>query len=448
MQELDAFEKYLQEQLKGQAAPQDLMWKRLHDVIGKPKAWYAKSFVKYALTALTAATIGAGSTYVILNNQATGSATPVVSSELSQKTILSPEQEKSFASGSLPIEKQNLPLVQNLVSKEAKGQNLEQSTLKNKQAQYLDAISKIQNLEQNQLEYLDESNPVINPFHQEAGPDAIQPQTTEASIQYLKPISIQLDKKSLIKHPKTPLLRTGLSLQLSSAKSFNSFQSTPYSLNNSASYTQAVSTQQKPSLQIQYHFPKSWVLGLGIGQQQIQIAEHFYKTNVYSYDDKEHYWFNYAFGQRSISDEELDNGPWPFLPPNPFGSDTSHVHINYQSDVRFNILQIPLSIAYERRFGNFALQLSTGLTLNYIKNATQTLGIPGFAPSTIDITDQLQKWSCYQQQSLRFEYLANKHLGVYLEPSYLMQIQRFKSESGQGVKLNQMQLRTGISWKF
>jgi hypothetical protein len=107
-----------------------------------------------------------------------------------------------------------------------------------------------------------------------------------------------------------------------------------------------------------------------------------------------------------------------------------------------------LSFAYERRFGNFALQLSTGLTLNYIKNATQTLGIPGFTPSTIDIAHQLQKWSWYQQQSLRFEYLANKHLGVYLEPSYLVQMQRFKSESGQGVKLNQMQLRTGISWKF
>jgi hypothetical protein len=448
MQELDAFEKYLQEQLKGQAAPQDLMWKRLHDVIGKPKAWYAKSFVKYALTALTAATIGAGSTYVILNNKATGSETPVVNRELSQKTILSPEQEKSFASGSLPTEKQNLPLVQNLVTKEAKSQNLEQSTLKNEETQYSEVIAENLDQTKGKADEMIQLNEIQHHLQQQVDSDALQVTTSENSLQYLTPTLIQLDKKALIKHPNTTLRYAGLSLQLSTAKSFNTIKSTPYSLNNSASYTQAASTQQIPSLQIQYHFPKSWVLGLGIGQQQIQIAEHFYKTNVYSYDDKEHYWFNYAFGQRSISDEELDNGPWPFFPPNPFGSDTSHVHINYQSDVRFNILQIPLSFAYERRFGNFALQLSTGLSLNYIKNATQTLGIPGFAPSTIDITDQLQKWSCYQQQSLRFEYLANKHLGVYLEPSYLMQIQRFKSESGQGVKLNQMQLRTGISWKF
>jgi hypothetical protein len=448
MQELDAFEKYLQEQLKGQAAPQDLMWKRLHDVIGKPKAWYAKSIVKYALTALTAASIGAGSTYVLLNNKATRSEIPEVKSTTSQKTKLSPEQAKTFVSGLVPTEQQNLAPDQYLLSQGAQGQHLEQSTLKNEETQYSDVIAENQDLTLGKADELIQTNEIQHHLQQQVDSDALQVTTSENSLQYLKPISIQLDKKSLIKHPKTPLLRTGLSLQLSSAKSFNSFQSTPYSLNNSASYTQAASTQQKPSLQIQYHFPKSWVLGLGIGQQQIQIAEHFYKTNVYSYDDKEHYWFNYAFGQRSISDEELDNGPWPFLPPNPFGSDTSHVHINYQSDVRFNILQIPLSFAYERRFGNFALQLSTGLSLNYIKNATQTLGIPGFAPSTIDITDQLQKWSCYQQQSLRFEYLANKHLGVYLEPSYLMQIQRFKSESGQGVKLNQMQLRTGISWKF
>jgi hypothetical protein len=448
MQELDAFEKYLQEQLKGQAAPQDLMWKRLHDVIGKPKAWYAKSIVKYALTALTAASIGAGSTYVLLNNKATRSEIPEVKSTTSQKTKLSPEQAKTFVSGLVPTEQQNLAPDQYPVSQGAQGRHLEQSTLKNEETQYSEVIAKNQDLTLGKADKLIQTNEIQHHLQQKVESDAPQVTTSENSLQYLTPTSIQLEKKTLVKYPKAPLLFTGLSLQLFNAKSFNSFQSAPYSLNNSASYTQAASMQQKPSLQIQYHFPKSWVLGLGISQQQIQIAEHFYKTNVYSYDDKEHYWFNYAFGQRSISDEELDNGPWPFFPPNPFGSDTSHVHINYQSDVRFNILQIPLSFAYERRFGNFALQLSTGLSLNYIKNATQTLGIPGFAPSTIDITDQLQKWSCYQQQSLRFEYLANKHLGVYLEPSYLVQIQRFKSESGQGVKLNQMQLRTGISWKF
>lgn len=447
MQELDAFEKYLQDQLKGQAAPQDLMWKRLHDVIGKPKAWYAKSIVKYALTALTAASIGAGSTYVLLNNN-TSSAIPEVKNESRQKTISSPEQAKTYVSGLVPTEQQNLAPVQHQVSQEVQDQHLEQSTLKNQQAQYAEARAEIQDLSLVKADEMVQTNEIQHQLQQRVDSDARQVTTSENSLQYLTPTSIQLEKKTLVKYPKAPLLFTGLSLQLSSSKSFNSFQSTPYSLNNSASYTQAASTQQKPSLQIQYHFPKSWVLGLGIGQQQIQIAEHFYKTNVYSYDDKEHYWFNYALGQRSISDEELDNGPWPTFPPNPFGSDTSHVHINYQSDVRLNIWQIPLSFAYERRFGNFALQLSTGLTLNYIKNATQTLGIPGFTPSTIDIANQLQKWSWYQQQSLRFEYLANKHLGVYLEPSYLVQMQRYKSESGQGVKLNQMQLRTGISWKF
>jgi len=448
MQELDAFEKYLQDQLKGHAAPQELMWKRLNDAIGKPKAWYAKSIVKYALTALTAAFIGAGSTYVLLQNKTAGAETPLVKSQSSQNTNSSPEKASTFSSSLLPAETQNSLADQNQISTEAPSSTLEPSTLKDLEVYKLEAKAEIQYQEQSQLKNNDQSSAGIDPLQQEIGHNATLRPTTEASLTYLKPISIQLDKKTFINKQPAAILRSGFSIQLANTKAIPTLEMAPYVLNSSASHTQAATTQQRASLQVQYHLPKSWVLGLGIGQQQLTIAEQFYKTNVYSYDDKEHYLFNYAFGQRKISDEELEDGPWPSFPPNPFGSDTSHVHTNYQSDVRINSLQIPISFGYERSFGKFALQLTTGITLNHINNAQQTLLIPGYSPSTINIANSLQRWSLYQQQRLRFEYLANRHLGIYLEPTYMVQIKNYKSVSGQGVKLNQMQLQTGISWKF
>ncbi|MEY3591909.1 MAG: hypothetical protein RLZZ38_878, partial [Bacteroidota bacterium] len=104
MQELDAFEKYLKEQLKGHKAPQELMWKRLHDVIGKPKVWYAKSIYKYALTAITAAGIGAGSTFFFMNQQKENSKVQQRLAQQSKQSLHPQADEAKLSAALLPLQ--------------------------------------------------------------------------------------------------------------------------------------------------------------------------------------------------------------------------------------------------------------------------------------------------------------------------------------------------------
>lgn len=417
MQELDAFEKFLKEQLKGHQAPQELMWKRLHDVIGKPKVWYAKSLYKYALTAITAAGIGAGSTFLVMNQQkenAKGQQALTLQAAqsyqtkeaenntseptTSSKTELSPDL-KPFIAANFPLQKSTTLLTDEMLINGAKSSS--QEVFKEQGLQTL----------------------CINP--------------------------LLIAKQNLKSGPISKNNLSRLSIQIASRKAANILQAQSYSLNNSASYKQRISTAQMPTIQLQYHFPKGWFAALGIGQQNLSLTENFTKTNVYSYDDQEHYQFTYVFGQRQISDEQLENGPWPNLPPNPpFGSDTSHVHTNYISDVQLQVLEFPINFGYEKGFGNFGLQFSTGLTCNYLTNAQQTLSIPGYSPSQVSIVQKLNRWSLNQQQSIKLQYFANRHLGVFLEPSYTFQWKGFSSTANQGFKLNQWQLQTGISWKF
>ena len=448
MQELDAFEKFLKEQLKGHKAPQELMWKRLHDVIGKPKIWYAKPIYKYVLTAITAAGIGAGSTFFVMNQQnenlkaqqtlAQQAANSYQTKEVENNTSEPTTGSKSELSPDLkPFIAANFPLQETATL--LKDEMLINSTKSSPQEALFinDSAHQVHTAAPSTAANFNES-----PLQDEAfGEQALQTLSIKPLLIFKQDLKTGFDGKNNLSR---------LSIQIASRKAATILQAPIYVLNNSASYKQRISTVQKPTIALQYHFPKGWFAELGIGQQQLALTENFTKTNVYSYDDKEHYLFTYVFGQRQISDEELEDGPWPNSPPNPpFGSDTSHVHTNYISGVQLNLLELPINFGFEKCIGNFGLQFSTGLTFNYITNALQTLSIPGYNPSQVNITQDLNRWSLNQQQRVKLQYYANRHLGIFIEPSYLFQWKGFTTSSpDQGFKVNQWQLHTGISWKF
>lgn len=445
MQELDAFEKYLKEQLKGHKAPQELMWKRLHDVIGKPKVWYAKSIYKYALTAITAAGIGAGSTFFFMNQQNENTKVQQALAQQSKQSLQPKADEAKLSAAVLPLQIAQPSFEKELLINGAAATSEKEVPITIKDSEPTSEKGLLTN---GSVEPINETiqTTALNNNNEALLANAA---TEEHALQTLSIKPILVSKQNLKTGPISKNNLSRLSIQLASRKATNILQAPVYTLNNSASYKQQISAVQKPTIQLQYHFPKGWFAGLGIGQQQLALTENFSKTNVYSYDDKEHYQFTYVFGQRQMSDEQLENGPWPNFPPNPpFGSDTSHVHTNYISDVELQVLEFPINFGYEKGFGNFGLQFSTGLTYNYLTNAQQTLSIPGYNPSQVNITQGLNRWSLNQQQSIKLEYYANRHLGVFLEPSYLFQWKGFSSSSAQGFKLSQWQLHSGISWKF
>jgi hypothetical protein len=74
MKQLDDFEKYLRDQLKGHVEPEPLMWNRLTDAIGRATPWYTRSAFKYAFTAIGAMVFGAVSSYVYLEQHQTKAA--------------------------------------------------------------------------------------------------------------------------------------------------------------------------------------------------------------------------------------------------------------------------------------------------------------------------------------------------------------------------------------
>ncbi len=69
MKQLDDFEKYLRDQLKGHVEPEPLMWQRLTDALGRVQPWYARSAFKYALTAFGSLLVGVITTYTYLEQK-------------------------------------------------------------------------------------------------------------------------------------------------------------------------------------------------------------------------------------------------------------------------------------------------------------------------------------------------------------------------------------------
>jgi hypothetical protein len=206
--------------------------------------------------------------------------------------------------------------------------------------------------------------------------------------------------------------------------------------------------QQSPFLAVQARVYKNWHLQAGLQLLQTTLEEHFYHTDVFSYDDKEHYLFPYLYGFRQVSDEELHEGPWPYGPNIPVGPEISKVKADYSSVVHQQRVVLPLTLSYHQQFGPFEAQLHAGFAFSFATKTSQTLVVPGYLPSSIYLHSQNGRLQTFAQSQVRLSYKANSHLSVFVEPQLRSSIQQQNLAHASTYRSNSKALFAGLSWNF
>ena len=414
MNQLDDFEKYLRDQLKGHAEPDPLMWKRLTDAIGRVEPWYAKALFKHALTALVAMTIGALSTYTIMDQNKTAQKLSAHTKNLKQNS------EHSALKPTQPLAQSHLSsgLVQ---------------------------LATGQNIHSNEVYPLIEANAPANSQTASDSEDANVHLAatindnflTTAELLPLKPGQITKPLQTLqqIERAVPGARRVGMSIASGQ-------------LGPDGQHSAQNALAASPLLQFQFQVHKNWHLNLGVQFQKQTLTEHFTNTDVFSYDDKEHFLFPYMYGYRQISDEELQEGPWPFGPNPPGGEEVSHVKASFSSTLQAQRIYIPFTLSFHKNLGPFEAQLHTGLALLYNYNAQNTLRIPGYGTSTLQLPALPNKLQTYAQSQLRFTYNANRHLGVFIQPQISAGLIKEKYLHTNALRAQTRSFAAGLSWKF
>lgn len=413
MNQLDDFEKQLRDQLKGHVAPEPLMWSRLADALGRAKPWYAKSFFKYALTALTSLTIGAYLSFLFITHQPT-------KKHLSAALQTPPKQLGTNKQISLASTLTKVNSSSPTPPVTATSQYFEQDTA-----------------------YLTMQDPIINSVPTDSF-------STEqlGTLGLLNPAPVRVAQQSLIQNKRGILPSSRFSLSIANGAMKSNLPDFNFNLGPLAQYQSDQTSKFSPLVQLQIALFKNWHFNIGLQQQQQAITETFHQAEVFSYDDKEHFLFPYLYGYRKVSDEELEGGPWPFGPNPPGGSETSVVLANYRSTVQTNNLYLPVALSYHKQFGPFEAQLHAGLGLHFGYQNTQTLALNGYLPTTILLnTDFLQFHTSFQSQ-LRLNYLANRHLSVFIEPQFRTTFKQTKFITTNAYRAQSSGLYAGISWRF
>lgn len=454
MKQLDDFEKYLRDQLKGHVEPEPLMWQRLSDALGRVQPWYARSVFKYALTAISSLIIGVVSTYTYLEQK---NATHINSStqHSKHKTIGVNEKQQTASLNSLDIhlksnndhillstikvDQDTSPITKlyPLQKEEYSGDRNEIQNL----AEIRDlatriAITTVQSDEAVKATNTNEAIKAIQDFNLDIALSPLIPQRIEQQFSSLQERSAFIPNSSPI------------SLSVATGQSFSKLPAFNYQLGAEGAQHADLMLQQSPLFQLQVHLYKNWHFNTGVQYLNSTINEQFEQAKVFSYDEKEHYLFPYIYGFRQLSDEELQDGPWPFGPNPPGGGAVSLVKANYQSEVRSQHLIIPLSLSYHQQFGIFEAQLHFGLGLNFPIHTSQTLHVPGYAPSTIDIEHPIGQFQAMAQSQLRLSYLANQHLSVFIEPQIRSAFQVQNELHTLPYRNNTKGIYAGLSWKF
>lgn len=448
MEQLDDFEKYLRDQLKGHVEPEPLMWQRLTDALGRVQPWYARSAFKYALTAFGSLLVGIITTYTYLeqnngpkiNSSVQDSKNNTVGVTQKQQTALEnslhtnlksnndlillskikAEQESSPITKQYSIQKQEFPRESNEIQNLAEIRNL----VTRPTVTSLGVLETVQDVE------------------------AIQEFVTDRALTTLVPQRIKQQFSSLQEHAAFIPHSSPFSLSVATGQSFSKLPAFNYQLGAEGVQRADLLLQQSPLFQLQVHLYKNWHLSTGFQNLNTTISESFEQTKVFSYDEKEHYLFPYIYGFRQISDEELQEGPWPFGPNPPGGGDVSHVKANYQSEVRSQHVLVPLTLSFHQQFGVFEAQLHAGVALNFPYRTSQTLHVPGYAPSTIYIKHPLGQFQAMAQSQLRLSYLANRHLSVFFEPQFRSAFQVQNQLHTLPYRNNTKAIYAGLSWKF
>lgn len=449
MKQLDDFEKYLRDQLKGHAEPEPLMWQRLTDALGRVQPWYARSAFKYALTAFGSLLVGVITTYTYLEQINDAQIKSSVQDSKNKTVGLTQKQQTAAVNGLHINLKSNNDLI--LLSKI----NVEQDTspiIKRYPLQkeaYSGDGNEIQNLDEIRALV---TRPAITPLEAVVTtPAVVTSQEVEADMALapLVPQRIKQPFSSLQERAAFIPNSNPYSLSVATGQSFSKLPAFNYQLGAEGVQRADLLLQQSPLFQVQVHLYKNWNLNTGFQYLNTTINERFEQTKVFSYDEKEHYLFPYIYGFRQISDEELQEGPWPFGPNPPGGGgDVSHVKANYQSEVRSQYIIVPLTLSYHQQFGVFEAQLHAGVALNFPYRTSQTLHVPGYAPSTIDIEHPIGQFQAMAQSQLRLSYLANQHLAVFIEPQIRSAFQVQNELHTLPYRNNTKAIYAGLSWKF
>ena len=425
MKQLDDFEKYLRDQLKGHVEPEPLMWQRLTDALGRVQPWYARSAFKYALTAFGSLLVGVITTYTYLEQKNDAQINSSVrdlksNNDLILLSKIKVEQDTSLVNKRYPLQKETYSGDGNEI--------------------------------QNQTEIRDLiTRPAVIPLEAHVtynDVEAIQEIVTDRALTPLVPQRIKQQFSSLQERAAFIPNSNPFSLSVASGQSFSKLPAFNYQLGAEGVQRADLLLQQSPLFQVQVHLYKNWNLNTGFQYLNTTINERFEQTKVFSYDEKEHYLFPYIYGFRQISDEELQEGPWPFGPNPPGGGDVSHVKANYQSEVRSQYIIVPLTLSYHQQFGVFEAQLHAGVALNFPYRTSQTLHVPGYAPSTIFIKHPFGQFQAMAQSQLRLGYLANRHLSVFIEPQIRSAFQVQNQLHTLPYRNNTKAIYAGLSWKF
>jgi hypothetical protein len=314
MNNLDDFEKYLRDQLKGHAEPEPLMWNRLTDAIGRATPWYARSAFKYTFTAIGAMVFGAISSYIYLDqrvNQNAQTQTTTQTGTTAQSTLdkILKESDEPALQGTFAT------------------QNVNPITYPNANA--FDPI--VGDTSINFVQAFFPSKNLVEPYTAFPNSDQSQLGNPADKLKLMAAGKIKLQKQELINRSQVLPLAGRFELSLSTGNTWNKLPSFDYQLGPQGMQHAAYRQQQSPFISLQARVYKNWHLQAGIQMIQTTLEEHFYKTEVYSYDDKENYLFPYLYGFRQVSDEELHEGPWPYSPNPPGGGEVSKVKADYSS---------------------------------------------------------------------------------------------------------------------
>ncbi len=430
MNQLDDFEKYLRDQLKGHADPDPLMWKRLTDALERVQPWYASSAIKYALTAVGAMVFGAISSYLYFDQQQTSNA----SSKQTQTQNQSPNNIE------IPNQIQNQAQVQAQVQFQGQAVGTVAGPVNTAVNGLLDSFPNviIAGLQNDAI-----AGAIENPIDSQL--------IAEIEAQKLPPLAsgkVNITKQALQQTPPNKPSTGRFELSLASGQTLANLPAFNYQLGPQGQQQAALRQQQSPQLLIQARIFKNWHVQTGLQYLQSELTEHFYQTDVFSYDEKEHYLFPYIYGFRQISDEELHEGPWPFGPNQPGGPEISHVKADYTSIIRKQQFTLPLTFGYRYQFGHFAAQINAGLAFSFTSKTTQSLQIPGYLPSSIYFQSANGQLQTFAQGQLRLSYKANPHLSVYLEPQLRTSLKQQYLVHASPYRTNTKALFAGLSWNF
>ena len=440
MNNLDDFEKYLRDQLKGHAEPEPLMWNRLTDAIGRTTPWYARSAYKYAFTAIGAMVFGAVSSYLYLDQQ---------DQQNAQNQLATQPQKTTQSTADKNVKESDDPVLQGTISTPVSNSSIHLLTPTPCQIELTPTPDQIELtptfLHDEAFLPNNELKESLSMPNVEQSPSSVN---VADKLQLLAAGKIALPKQTLQNPPPILPLAGRFELSLATGNTWSNLPNFEYHLGPQGMQHAAFGQQHSPLLTLQARLHKNWHLQTGIQLIQTTIEEHFYQTEVYSYDDKENYLFPYLYGFRQVSDEELHEGPWPYGPNPPGGGEISKVKADYTSVVNQQKMVLPLTFSYHQSFGPFVAQFHTGLAFSFTTKASQTLKIPGYLPSTIYLHSQNGRLQTFAQSQVRLSYKANRHLAIFVEPQLRSSIRQQNLAHASPYRSNSKALFAGLSWNF